>query len=274
MRDKITRRDFLNGTQVAVGASLLSPWIDVFGAGASASGWLPDYYPPARTGLRGSHDGAWETMHARVAGASWPSSAPEEEVDLVVVGGGISGLAAAHFYREGTAGRAHPRPRQPRRLRRPCQAQRVRGRRPHPDRLRRHRVDRHAARPIRKSRRELLRDIGIDVERFLRVLRPGTLRLDETLVRDRLRPGDLWRGPGWCAATGAVPWAEFAAQTPLNERAQADLVRLFTEERDYLPGMSRDEKVAYLGSISYRSYLEDRPARSTSRSSRCTSAGA
>ena len=100
MKRKITRRDFLNGTQVAIGASLLSPWTEVFGTDASKFALGNDYYPPAKTGLRGSHDGSWETMHARVAGASWPAGEIEEDYDLVVVGGGISGLSAAHFYRQ------------------------------------------------------------------------------------------------------------------------------------------------------------------------------
>ena len=56
-----------------------------------------DYYPPAKTGLRGSHDGSWETMHARVAGAAWPSGPVEEDYDLVVVGGGISGTFGRAF---------------------------------------------------------------------------------------------------------------------------------------------------------------------------------
>ena len=99
MKDKVTRRDFLNGTQVAIGASLLTPWTEVFGTNTSKFELGPDYYPPAKTGLRGSHNGSWETMHARVAGTTWPSGAIEEDYDLVVVGGGISGLSAAHFYR-------------------------------------------------------------------------------------------------------------------------------------------------------------------------------
>ena len=88
MKDKVTRRDFLNGTQVAIGASLLGPWAEIFGADASKFALGPDYYPPAKTGLRGSHTGSWETMHARVAGATWPKVSPEEEFDLVIVGGG------------------------------------------------------------------------------------------------------------------------------------------------------------------------------------------
>ena len=84
MKDKVTRRDFLNGTQVAIGTSLFTPWAEVFGTAASKFALQADYYPPAKTGLRGSHDGSWETMHARVSGTTWPKTLPEEEFDLVV----------------------------------------------------------------------------------------------------------------------------------------------------------------------------------------------
>jgi hypothetical protein len=46
MKDNITRRDFLNGTQVAIGASLLSPWSEVFGESGSEFELGSDYYPP------------------------------------------------------------------------------------------------------------------------------------------------------------------------------------------------------------------------------------
>ncbi len=87
MKNKVTRRDFLNGTQVAIGTSLLTPWADLFGAVPEKFALGPDYYPPAKTGLRGSHAGSWETMHAKVAGATWARTSPEEDVDLVIVGG-------------------------------------------------------------------------------------------------------------------------------------------------------------------------------------------
>ena len=59
MKYRITRRDFLNGTQMAIGASLLTPWIDVFGADATDFTLAANYYPPAKTGLRGTpHNGA------------------------------------------------------------------------------------------------------------------------------------------------------------------------------------------------------------------------
>ncbi len=99
MSSKITRRDFLNGTRVAIGASLLSPWTELFGTEPPHFDLGPNYYPPARTGLRGSHEGSWEAMHARVGGQTWARARPEEKFDLVVVGAGISGLAAAWCHR-------------------------------------------------------------------------------------------------------------------------------------------------------------------------------
>ena len=97
---KITRRDFLNGTQVAIGSSLMSPWITAYGADTTNFELPANYYPPAKTGLRGSHTGSWETMHAKVMGRSWTSGKIEETYDLVVVGAGLSCLSAAYFYRQ------------------------------------------------------------------------------------------------------------------------------------------------------------------------------
>ena len=95
----ITRRDFLNGAALTLGGTLLP-------AGAAAA---PPVDPPARTGLRGSHDGAFQVAHQlrdhpddlALRGAQ----ETDEVYDLIVVGGGISGLAAAHFFRQ-QAGRA------------------------------------------------------------------------------------------------------------------------------------------------------------------------
>jgi spermidine dehydrogenase len=254
MKDKVTRRDFLNGTQVAIGASLLSPWIEVFGADASRFALGSDYYPPAKTGLRGSHAGSWETMHSRVAGATWPKSAPEEEYDLVVVGGGISGLSSAHFYRRENPGA------------------RILILDNHDD------FGGHAKRnefqvggqtrigyggtesidtPSGYSEisRDLLSDIGVDVQRFYDYYDQdlySSMDLSYSIAFDQETYGQRKLVTGY----GSKPWAEFAAETPMNDQAKADLVRAFTEEVDYLPGMSREEKIAHLSKISYRDYLE------------------
>jgi hypothetical protein len=92
----VTRRDFLNGVSVAIGASLLpacsktgDPLVEALGA----------YYPPAETGMRGSHPGSFEAAHATVQGQRWEAERTDEQYDLVVVGAGISGLSAAYIYR-------------------------------------------------------------------------------------------------------------------------------------------------------------------------------
>src|SRR4051794_33830361 len=108
MNRPIARRDFLNGIAIGIGAAAGSrladvPWLGQVLGAAEADQDTPSYYPPALTGMRGSHDGAYDVAHALRDGrflTSVPSTIATGEVyDLVVVGGGISGLAAAYFYR-------------------------------------------------------------------------------------------------------------------------------------------------------------------------------
>ena len=255
MTDGITRRDFLNGTRVALGASLLGPWAELFGAPGADFRLPPDYYPPARTGLRGSHGGAWEVMHARVAGERWSAGAPEEAYDLVVVGAGISGLASAFFYRQaqpdarillidnhddfgGHAKRNEFRVGDGTRIAYGGTES----------------IDTPSA--YAEVSQRLLREIGVDTERFYDYY-------DQSLYDDL--------GLGYAVAFdgtnfdqrklvkgyGSVPWQQFAAEAPMSEKARTDLVRAFTAPVDYLSGMSREEKVALLERTSYRAYLRD-----------------
>ena len=96
-RLSITRRDFLNGMAIGVGAgATLSPMQLLAGQGGA-------YYPPQLTGLRGSHVGSFEVAHSMAwEGKQWPvpSVQTDETYDLVVVGGGISGLTAAMVFQQ------------------------------------------------------------------------------------------------------------------------------------------------------------------------------
>lgn len=255
MKNRMTRRDFLNGTQVAIGASLLTPWNEVFGAGGSEFELGPDYYPPALTGLRGSHDGSWETMHARVSGKTWPGGKYDESYDLIVVGAGISGLSAAHFYSKEKPGA------------------RVLILDNHDD------FGGHAKRnefgingstkigyggtesidtPSSYSNvaKQLLVDIGIKVDKFYDAFDQdlySSMGLTKSILFDKETYGEQKLVVGY----NKIPWEEFAAQTPMNDQAKADLVRLWIDERDYLPGMSFDEKFELLKKTSYYDFLKN-----------------
>ncbi|WP_454764004.1 NAD(P)-binding protein [Cupriavidus campinensis] len=94
----ITRRDFLNGTALTLAAGIAPAGLlrAQPGVAAVAAG-----YPPALTGLRGNHAGTFTLAHGLAReGATYPTVLAHESYDLVVVGGGISGLAAAWFYRQ------------------------------------------------------------------------------------------------------------------------------------------------------------------------------
>ena len=101
MMGKLTRRDFINGIALLGVGGLASP-VDLL---TNVTGQKPGgiVYPPALTGLRGSQPGSFEAAHAVALSPDRNFGTvvgPEEEYDLVVIGAGISGLSAAHFYRE------------------------------------------------------------------------------------------------------------------------------------------------------------------------------
>jgi spermidine dehydrogenase len=267
MERPITRRDFIDGVAVAIGgASLLAQ--DARAETAFPQD-RPGYDPPKLPGMRGSHEGSYDYAHALRDGKIFKSAvAPtdtRETYDLVVVGGGISGLAAAYFYRA----RTNP-------------AAKILILDNHDD------FGGHAKRnefrpngrllitnggtlsiesPFDYSReaRGLLTELGIDPVALqansekitdrsaLQGLQNGFFFDKETFGTDRLVVG-LPGGRRGAAAPG-VSWKEFLAKTPLSEQAQADIARLQEEHLDYLPGLSDEEKKDRLSRMSYKDFL-------------------
>ena len=270
MKRNITRRDFLNGVAVTAGAALM-PW-HLLAAGQPEQS--PDYYPPALTGLRGSHPGSFDAAHSLRDGTFWDTAgAPQdtgESYDLIVVGGGISGLSAAHFYRKAAGANA-----------------RILILDNHDD------FGGHAKRnefrvgdafrlgfggtfsiespaPYSKEARGLIEELGIDVASYPRYhdaklyrslgLRSKIFFDKETFGADRLVASPLSFNGGekdYIASGKAEEWKQLLAEAPLAPQAKSDLDRLRNEAKDYLPGLSSMEKKAKLARMSYASFLRD-----------------
>jgi spermidine dehydrogenase len=260
LRRAITRRDFLNGVALTAGGALLSPR-EVFGlrTAAAAGGEAP--YPPALTGLRGSHDGSFEVAHAIRDGTFWPSAGPAADTgqryDLAVVGAGISGLTAAWYFRKATGPSArilildnhddfggHAR-------RNEFQV----GRRTLIGYGGAFAIDSPA--PYSATASALLTELGVDTSRWERMFERGLytgLGMGPAVFFDRATFGvdRLLRTPG---RDGADRWPRFLAQAPLSSAARRDIARLVEESADYLPGLDDAGRKARLARMSYADFL-------------------
>jgi spermidine dehydrogenase len=278
MGAKITRRDFLNGIAITAGAAgipaIIPPEMWAAAAPDLEAQNVAGYYPPAKTGLRGSHAGSFETMHKLRDGAFW-DDAPKpvdtgESYDLVIVGGGISGLAAAHFFRKSAGDKA-----------------RILILENHDD------FGGHAKRnefqangrtllgfggtfsiespaPYSAVAKGLIDELGIDVASYSKYVNRNLYRSfglksriffdKETFGSDKLVINAAHTGSDESGASdesGNPDLHEFLAEAPLSAQAKEDFQRLLTEKKDYFPGLTSDEKKARLARVSYAKYLTD-----------------
>lgn len=249
----IGRRDFLNGVALTVGATALGSAFPGVSFGATPPG-----DPAALTGLRGHSETAMNIMHAVRDGTFWNTApqptASNESYDLVVVGGGISGLAAALLYRQNKPD------------------SRVLILENNDD------FGGHARRNEFTSRsgktiigyggsqslqtpslfsdlvKKVLADIGIDTERFEQFYD------QDWWDNHGLTDGHFFRKEDFGADALVVETdtaADWVPLTPLNDRARANLIEMLDDQPDYLEGRSREQKMELLSRTTYADFLTE-----------------
>lgn len=258
----ITRRDFLDGVALTIGSAGLAMGIS---SPASASDEATNNYPPGLQGMRGFEHEAMEAGHA-VRDGRVPEYGDDsgEVYDLVIVGAGMSGLSAAYFYRRQVPG---------------AKILVLEGSDDFGGHARRVEVDvggRQVLAPggtvaldspytYSAESRQLLTDIGVDIERFYeyrKADRPELRKADGKRMPDGLFFAKEYYGrdhliPDMSTGRSPEEWRKTFADTPLSKGAKAGMVRLLSDKTDYLPGLSREEKVRRLQKISYLDYLRD-----------------
>ena len=254
----ISRRDFLNGCALGVAAgSSISP-LEALAQGALNPHALPaDYYPPIRQGLRGSHAGSFEAAHALRSGKQWNAvDAGDPVYDLVVVGGGISGLAAAYFYRKqhGPGARilvienhddfgGHAK----------------RNEFWHEDRMylvNGGTLNVEAPSQYSTVAAGLLWELGIDRARYFEKNRGmfsgyTDMGLKDSMFFDRETFGRDKLVVGW----SDLPISESVKLAPLSEQVKRDAVRLYESKENYFPELDAQQTRNRLTHMSYRDYV-------------------
>src|SRR4029077_18972315 len=98
----------------------------------------------------------------------------------------------------------------------------------------------------------LLTGLGIQTERFYKAY---DQKLYSTLGTAAFFDKETFGADRLVTGMNATPWPEVLAKAPLSDIARGDIARVYTEKVDYLPGLSKEEKLARLGKITYADYL-------------------
>jgi spermidine dehydrogenase len=261
--DGITRREFLDGVACTVVAGVAAPGL------VRAQG-SPAQYPPGRTGYVGSRPADFAVAHGVRDGRAYrlDSQPIAEHYDVVVIGAGIGGLASAHYLH-----RSRP-------------TARILILDNHDEfgghaRRNEFNVDGRfllgygGSESLDSPRmrwtsvaRDCIASLGVSLDRLQQAfhvdlypamgLSSGLFFPREIYGVDRLVTGDPVRSVPTdvpAARHNARPAAAFIADCPLNEAQKAQMIALYTNQRDVLSGHSKPEKIRLLRSTSYLDYL-------------------
>ena len=261
----ITRRDFINGVSYGLAASVAP--IDFL----KAKNIDPFKYPPALMGIRGNHPGSFDHAHRlALAGGKYLEEVIDlgESNDLIVVGGGISGLSAAYFYQERTASN-----------------QKILILDNHDDfgghaKRNEFQVDGREMLTYGGSQsiespsyyedvsKKLMADLGIDFQKFYtaydfnyfknRGLTSSFFFNQETYGENKI----VHNVPNYRYDinhknnTNPENIKKVVKEMPISDKSKDEFTRLFLDKTDFFPEMTLEEKFYYLENISYEEYLK------------------